>query len=130
MAILRSVDGKFYEVPDKNLDKYEIPADQLREKLGDQAQAEPGPSGPGAGSGGPGGGGGSQVVIQIHGGGGAQGGGAQGGAGADNGEEVQPYWGWWRNLLAQLLAQQLAELLAQLLLTESLPRPAYSAGPG
>ena len=99
MAILRSVDGKFYEVPDKDLEKFEIPADQVREKLGDQAQAEPG--GPGAGPGGPGGGGGggSQVVIQIH--GGAQGGGAPGGGqgapAGEDGDEVQPYWGWWRN---------------------------------
>ncbi len=99
MAILRSVDGKFYEVPDKSLDKFEIPADQLREKLGDQAQAEPGPGGPGAGSGGPGGGGGggSQVVIQIHGGGGAGGGNPQGAPRGDDGDDVQPYWGWWRN---------------------------------
>ena len=35
MAILRSVDGKFYEVPDKDLAKLEIPADEVREKLGD-----------------------------------------------------------------------------------------------
>ncbi len=106
MAILRSVDGKFYEVPDKDLEKFEIPADQIKDKLGDAAQAEPGgPGGPGAGPGGPGagGGGGSQVVIQILGGANA-GGGAGGlgdGAGApqagEDGDEVQPYWGWWRN---------------------------------
>lgn len=99
MAILRSVDGKFYEVPDKDLEKYEIPADQLREKLGDQAQAEPGPGGPGAGPGGPGGNRGSQVVIQIHGGGsgGPGGGRGPGAAPGEDGDEVQPYWGWWRN---------------------------------
>ena len=67
MAILRSVDGKFFEVPDKDLAKFEIPADQLREKLGDAAEAAPGGPGGPAGPGGPGGGSGSQVVIQIHG---------------------------------------------------------------
>ena len=102
MAILRSVDGKFYEVPDKDLDKFEIPADELRDKLGDMSQAGgPGAGGPGggnAGPGGPGGGGGSQVVIQIH--GGAQmggGGGSPAPAGEGDDDSVQPYWGWWRN---------------------------------
>ena len=62
MAILRSVDGKFYEVPDKDLEKFEVPADQVREKLGDNVQAgggAPGPGGPGGGAGN------AQVVIQI-----------------------------------------------------------------
>lgn len=95
MAILRSVDGKFFEVPDKDLDKFEIPADQLREKLGDAAEAGPGGPGGPAGPGGPGGGGaGSQVVIQIHG----SGADAGPGAGAPKGgDEAEPYWGWWRN---------------------------------
>ncbi len=98
MAILRSVDGKFYEVPDKDLDKFEIPSDQVREKLGDLGQASgPGGAGPG-GPGGGGGAGGSQVVIQIHGaqqmGGGAAG---QPPSAGEDGDEVQPYWGWWRN---------------------------------
>lgn len=99
MAILRSVDGKFYEVPDKDLEKFEIPADQLKDKLGDQAEGDPGgPGGPGAGPGG-GGAGGSQVVIQIHGGGANVGGGqgGPGGAPGDDSDDVQPYWGWWRN---------------------------------
>ena len=39
MAILRSVDGKFYEVPDKDLEKFEVPADEVREKLGDMGAA-------------------------------------------------------------------------------------------
>ena len=102
MAILRSVDGKFYEVPDKNLEKYEIPADQLKDKLGDmdQAAGPGGPGGGGAGPGGPGGGGGgSQVVINIH--GSAEMGGGGGGAPApeagEGDDSVQPYWGWWRN---------------------------------
>ena len=94
MAILRSVDGKFYEVPDKSLEKFEIPADQVREKLGDMAEAE-GPAEPGPG--GPGGGGaGAQVVIEIHGSPQMSGAGAPAAEGED-GDEVQPYWGWWRN---------------------------------
>ena len=94
MAILRSVDGKFYEVPDKDLEKFEIPADQLREKLGDAAEAAPGPGGP-AGPGGPGGGAGSQVVIQIHGNADGPRGGLRGNP--QSGDEAEPYWGWWRN---------------------------------
>ena len=33
MAILRSVDGNFYEVPDDQLSKFAVPADQVKEKL-------------------------------------------------------------------------------------------------
>jgi len=30
MAILRSTDGKFYDVPDEELGNYEVPADQVK----------------------------------------------------------------------------------------------------
>ena len=102
MAILRSVDGKFYEVPDKDLAKMEIPADEVREKLGDLAD-QAGPAGPGPGAGGPGGGGGgagAQVVIQIHGGGdvgGAGGADMPPGDAAGSSEEGVEAYGWWRN---------------------------------
>ena len=33
MAILRALDGTFYEVPDDALDQYAIPADELKAKL-------------------------------------------------------------------------------------------------
>jgi hypothetical protein len=34
MAILRSLDGKFYELPDDLLSRYLIPADKVKERLG------------------------------------------------------------------------------------------------
>ena len=49
MAILRSVDGKFYEVPDDQLDKFLVPEDKVKEKL-----AEAGGPAPEGGAGGPG----------------------------------------------------------------------------
>jgi hypothetical protein len=33
MAILRSLDGKFYEIPDEVVSKYLIPEDKVREKV-------------------------------------------------------------------------------------------------
>jgi len=33
MAILRGLDGKFYEVPDTQLDSYLIPEDKVKEKM-------------------------------------------------------------------------------------------------
>ena len=54
MAILRSADGKFYDVPDDELSNYEIPADQVKGMLAAGPQG-PGP-GPGPGVGPQGGG--------------------------------------------------------------------------
>jgi hypothetical protein len=33
MAILRSLDGKFYEIPDEVVSRYLIPEDKVREKV-------------------------------------------------------------------------------------------------
>jgi hypothetical protein len=33
MAIVRSLDGKFYEIPDDLLSRYLIPEDKIKEKL-------------------------------------------------------------------------------------------------
>jgi hypothetical protein len=33
MAILRSLDGKFYEIPDDLLSRYLIPADKVKERV-------------------------------------------------------------------------------------------------
>jgi hypothetical protein len=33
MAILKSADGRFYDIPDKDTEKYVIPADQVRDRL-------------------------------------------------------------------------------------------------
>ncbi len=64
MAILRSVDGQFYEIPDDQLSRFLVPEDKVKEKL--QEAGGPGPGGgppPGMG------GGGAPVVIQVFGGG-------------------------------------------------------------
>jgi hypothetical protein len=34
MAILRSIDGSYYEVPDEQVAKFKIPQEKLSEKLG------------------------------------------------------------------------------------------------
>ena len=95
MAILRSVDGKFYEVPDDKLDAFLIPEDKVKEKLNEagagQACGGGGPpSGPRRGAAGP------QIVINIRGGGApismGSGPGAPGGAPCPSAEpEVAPY---------------------------------------
>lgn len=65
MAILRSNDGRFYDIADDQLEGKMIPAEQIKEKLGSVGvgPAE-GPVGPGPQMTVPGTGG--QVVIQIY----------------------------------------------------------------
>ena len=59
MAILRGLDGKFYEIADDELGGFEIAPDRLNEVLG--PAEDPGPDdGPNEAP---------QVVIEIHGGG-------------------------------------------------------------
>ena len=82
MAILRALDGKFYEVPDDQLGGFEVPADELKQKLQDSGDAGPqGPGGPGPGGpGGPGAPGNGLVYVQVYAGGqGGPGGGGPGG---------------------------------------------------
>ena len=91
MAILKSADGKFYDVPDSQLGSLEIPADQVKQRL---AEAGGGPAGgSGAGPGAGRGGRSPQVLIQVF--GGPRGGFAQTGAPAATAQacdsEVQPY---------------------------------------
>jgi hypothetical protein len=88
MAILRALDGTFYEIPDDQAKKYKIPEDKLKEKLGDQAPTEGPPSEgpPESGASGP------LVNVQIY-----YTGGGPGGAGTPE-TAVQPYdWRNWRN---------------------------------
>ncbi len=100
MAILRSSDGKFYEVADEELESKLIPAEEIKEKLGNVGVGPAqGPMGPGPDMVVPGTGG--QVVIQIHTG---QGGGYGPGYGGPppegelEGEEVEAHqWGWRHN---------------------------------
>lgn len=65
MAILRSSDGKFYDIADEQLEGKLIPAEQIKEKLGAVGVGpSEGPVGPGPQMVVPGSGG--QVVIQIY----------------------------------------------------------------
>jgi hypothetical protein len=57
MAILRSMDGNFYEVPDEQVTKFKIPQEKLKEKLGTYAGSSQGP--PGGGEGGP-------PLVNVH----------------------------------------------------------------
>lgn len=102
MAILRSVDGRFYEVPDDQLGQYEVPPDQVKQKLQQAGESLPqGPSPSGGYSGPPPGGG--LVYVTVMGAPGGIGAGAPmagGPMGAPSGmpAEVQPHSGCgWRN---------------------------------
>lgn len=116
MTILRSSDGKFYDIPDEEAHKYEVPREKVKEllsKAGGPPQGGGGPGGGGPGQQGPQGPQGGQpyapVVINVyapggapHGGPGGPGGhgGPQGGPpqGAPHeGGDVDPYWWWWNN---------------------------------
>ncbi len=101
MAILRSLDGRFFEIPDDQLNQFLIPAEQVKDKL-DAAgapQVPPGPQGGGPGPG-PESSGAPTILVQIiaappH------GSSAPPPTSAPTGEaaptsEVQPY-GWWNN---------------------------------
>ncbi|NNE94104.1 MAG: hypothetical protein HKN23_20850 [Verrucomicrobiales bacterium] len=100
MAILRSTDGKFYEVADEQLDDKLIPAEELKNKLG-TASTGPAVAGPGVppqnagpvslpGTG--------QVVIQIFTSDGLEGPTGPAPEGEGNEEEVTAHgWCWRRN---------------------------------
>ena len=46
MAILRSMDGKFYNIPDDQLGEYEMGPDEVKDQIGAAgAQGGPGPQG-------------------------------------------------------------------------------------
>ncbi len=99
MAILRSSDGKFYDVADDQLSDKLIPADQIKERLGAVGVGPAqGPVGPGPQMVVPGSGG--QVVIQIY-TSGAEGGymgGPEGDPSEGEGDvEAHDYYGWRRN---------------------------------
>ena len=56
MAVLRSVDGRFYDVPDEELDQFEVPAERVNELMEAMGGGEPegGPMGEGPPAGGEG----------------------------------------------------------------------------
>lgn len=111
MAILQSVDGKFYEVSDEDLEQYAVAEDKVNELMGEAGGPE-GPGGPGGPGGqgpggqqGPGASASPQVVIHVSSGGQQQPGGQdQGPPQGAEGEQagVQPYGRrrrrhWWHN---------------------------------
>lgn len=101
MAILRSSDGKFYDIADDQLEGRMIPAEQIREKLGAVGVGpSEGPVGPGPQMVVPGSGG--QVVIQIYTSGGGEGPSGpppQQGEGEEGQVEAHG-WCWRRNCFA------------------------------
>lgn len=112
MAILRAMDGKFYDVPDEQAAKFEVPRDKVKELLEKSGMpAQQGAPGPGQGGqrGAPPPGGppaGSPVVVHIHTAGTPhiQSGPPPAGQGApaagqppSGDAEVDPYWWIWRN---------------------------------
>jgi hypothetical protein len=91
MAILRAMDGKFYDVPDEQAKKFEVPREKVKDVLA-KAGTPPGGGGrPGPRGGPPG----SQVVIQVF-----PGAGGQPAHTSSHGQEpgeVDPYYWWWNN---------------------------------
>ena len=49
MAILRSMDGKFYNIPDDQLGEYEMGPDEVKDQIGSAGAQGPGPQGGGRG---------------------------------------------------------------------------------
>jgi hypothetical protein len=99
VAILRSVDGKFFEVPDDELENFEVPPEKVKQVLEELDSMEgPEMAGPVQGGGGQS----PQVVVQVSGGTAAVNQGEPIGAGEGEGGGVQPYrrhrrrW-WWYN---------------------------------
>ena len=86
MAILSSRNGKFYEIPDVDLKKYELPAAKVKEVLAEMDEGpDGGPRGVEPYAGGP-----AQVVIHVSGSGAA----VDAGPPEGDGGRVEPY-GYW-----------------------------------
>jgi hypothetical protein len=106
MAIVRSLEGTFYDIPDSELERYKVPPDQVKtlmDAAGQKIPMNPGPPRQGQGqvqvqTGGPGGS--PQILVQfiMQGPGGAQ---QQGQPAPEQGEQesVNPQWYWinWAN---------------------------------
>ena len=117
MAVVRSLEGTFYDIPDSELEQYKVPADQVKglmEAAGQRPPQNPGPQQAGRGQGqGQGQGGATsgtpQILVQFithaagaSGAGGAQQQQQQKPQGAQQGgeeENVEPQWYWinWAN---------------------------------
>ena len=104
MAILRAMDGTFFEVPDDQLENFKVPAEKIKEILGAESesmQAQPPPASaqpPQSVAVPPN----SQVVIQVFTNGATQPGGPMPAEGEEGDVKVQGRCGWrnwsnWRN---------------------------------
>jgi hypothetical protein len=83
MAILQSIDGRFYQLPDDEADKFLVPADKVEETLRAVGAAQPqqaAPAAPAAGGIPVGSGSGPVIIYVVGGGAGAPGGGMPMGA--------------------------------------------------
>ncbi|MGO9020779.1 MAG: hypothetical protein ACLQVJ_20760 [Syntrophobacteraceae bacterium] len=106
MAVVRSLEGTFYDIPESELEKHKVPADQVKglmEAAGQPMQQNPGQR-PAGGGQQRGGGGQPQILVQFIvqspvGGGGPQQGQQPQGAPAEGDEKVEPQWYWinWAN---------------------------------
>jgi hypothetical protein len=103
MAVVRSLEGTFYEIPEGELEKYKVPADQVKglmEAGGQKMPQNPGQQ-PGGGAQQRGGGGQPQILVQfiVQSPGGAPQQGQAQGAPAEGEEKVEPQWYWinWAN---------------------------------
>ncbi len=107
MAVVRSLEGTFYDIPEGELEGFKVPADKVKglmEASGQKAQQNPGPQ-QGGGRGQQQGAGGQpqilvQFIVQSQGGSQQQGQQPQGqGAPAEGEEKVEPQWYWinWYN---------------------------------
>ena len=103
MAVVRSLEGTFYHIPEGELEKFKVPADQVKGLM--EAACQKPPQNPGqqqAGRGQQGTGGQPQILVQfiVQSSGGAQQQGQQPqGAPAEGEEKVEPQWYWinWAN---------------------------------
>jgi hypothetical protein len=107
MAVVRSLQGTFYDIPDDELENYKVPADKVKslmEAAGQQLPQSPGQQ-PSGGTQQRGGGGGGQpqilvqFIVQSPGGGTPAQGQQPQGAPAEGEEKVEPQWYWinWAN---------------------------------
>ena len=100
MAVLLSMDGKYYEIPDDQVADFEVPREKVRDVLAHSPSSPSERGNPGSGPGPRGaqaGPGGSPVIIQVL-PNGLHGPRPAGGAAGAPGGEVDPYWTtWWTN---------------------------------
>jgi len=104
MAVVRSLEGTFYDIPDSELERYKVPADQVKNLMdaaGQKIPPSPGPQQMGQGQGGSQGGS-PQIIVNFitqSPGGGAQQRQQPQAPPVEGEEKVEPQWYWvnWYN---------------------------------